>query len=391
MSAEEISEYNETILSAWGTDWNGGYYDIEAFPQQVEGDWLEERILFLDLRNTERYHKGEAITAEEWEQYYDNTNLDAIPEEKEVSYAVTNDNARALDLPTEDIFTGSDMNEEFNSIQETTLRLNEPVVILHESKDGEWVFAAANEFIGWVEKENCSFFATRQEWLDYQAQDNFVMVTKDCEEAAQTLYMGTKLFLAEGSSAEEDEYMVVLPGADEEGYITYEEIAISGSEAIRAGYLPFTRENIVTLAFQELGEPYGWGGIDGKRDCSSYVKDIYACFGFRLPRNSRLQQTMPEVAEDISACTEEEKLTSVGQAKAGDILGISGHIMLYLGEANGKHYVISMLSSYVPEDVTENYENSVESISKVKVNSLNVRRRNGNTWLQELNAIVDFE
>ena len=50
-----------------------------------------------------------------------------------------------------------------------------------------------------------------------------------------------------------------------------------------------------------------------------------------------------------------------------------------------------MLSSYIPEEVTENFGNSIEAVNKVFLNSLNVKRKSGNTWLQELNGVVHFE
>lgn len=393
MTPDEIQAQNELLLDTWGTDWTFGYYDVKAFPEKIDGEWLKERICYLDLRNTKLYYKGEAISNEQWDAYFSNCNLDAIPEETAASYAVINENTSALDLPTEDIFTNSNMNEDFNALQETTLKINEPVIVLQESLDTEWVFAIANEYIGWVRKEACSFFPSRQEWLEYQDRERFLMVTEDCSifGSDDLLLMGTKLYLTDaGADSTSSSYTILLPKSGTDGLIQYEELEISRSEAIHEGYLPFTRDAVLTLAFQELGDPYGWGGTDGKRDCSSYVKDIYACFGFQLPRNSRLQQTMPGLAVDLSALSESEKEACLENASAGDILGISGHIMLYLGEANGKHYVISMLSSYIPEDVTDDFEHSIVSVNQVTVNSLNVKRKNGNTWLQELTGIVSF-
>lgn len=81
MTIEEINRQNELLLSTWGTDWTGGYYDVKSFPEKIGREWLEERICYLDLNNTKLYYKGESISEEQWEQYYSNLNLDAISEE----------------------------------------------------------------------------------------------------------------------------------------------------------------------------------------------------------------------------------------------------------------------------------------------------------------------
>lgn len=393
MTSEEIQKQNNIMLSTWGTDWELGYYDITAFPEVIDANWLKDRICYLNLMNTKLYKDGELITQDMWNQYYINYNLESISEDVKVSYGVTNHYAPALDLPTNDIFTSDGLSNSHNALQETLLKINEPIVVLHTSTDNQWVFVVANEFIGWIKSEYCSYFSSRQEWIDYQKQQNYIIVTNDTAvtETNIKLSMGTKLYLETLPDETTSEYNVIMPQKDESGFITYGNDRILNTDAVNVGYLPFTRSNILKLAFQELGDSYGWGGIDGKRDCSSYLKDIYACFGFQLPRNSRLQQTMPNISTDISEYSEKDKMSYLDHMNAGDILGIRGHMMMYLGKANDKYYVISMLSSYVPESVTENFANSIESINTVFINSLNVNRANGNTWLQELCGTVKFE
>ena len=38
--------------------------------------------------------------------------------------------------------------------------------------------------------------------------------------------------------------------------------------------------------FKHMNSPYGWGGMNGEQDCSSFIRQIFACFGITLPRNS---------------------------------------------------------------------------------------------------------
>ena len=384
MNQDQITAVNQSMMDAWGTDWFSGYYDITKFPEKIEREWLVDRIDYLDLRHTKLFYKGEAVTEAQWDAYYEAMALEQIQEETTVSYGVIVHNTPMLDLPTEDILTDSSLNEASNALQQTMLKINEPVVVIHESTDGQWLYVAANEYMGWIPQEDCAYFADRAQWLEYQTQEDFIVVTADgiLYGMNEATLMGTKLYV------KEDQYAV--PGRDESGKFMCAYAELAEGEHFCMGYLPYSRGNVLRLAFQQLGEPYGWGGKDGKRDCSSYIKDIYACFGFQLPRNSRIQQSMPQ-AEDMTAMTEAEKADRMESAQPGDILGISGHVMLYLGRAGSQDYVISMLGSYVPETVTENFADHVETVNCVTVNTLDVKRKNGNTWLQELRAIVNLE
>lgn len=384
LTQDQIAAVNQSMMDAWGTDWVGGYYDITRFPETVEREWLVERMDYLDLRHTKLFYKGQAVSEAQWDAYYEVMAWGEIDAKTVVSYGVIVHNTPMLDLPTEDILTDSSLDETSNSLQQTMLKINEPVVVIHESSDGQWLYVAANEYMGWVKGTDCAYFADRAQWLGYQAQSDFIMVTRDVvlHGMKETTLMGTKLYI------QEDQYAV--PGRDQDGMLVNQYMPLSEGEDFSMGYLPYTRANMLRLAFQELGQPYGWGGKDGKRDCSSFIKDIYSCFGFQLPRNSRIQQSMPQ-ADDMTAMTEAEKTARMEDVQPGDILGISGHVMLYLGQAGGQHYVISMLGSYVPETVTENFADHVETVNCVMVNTLDVHRKNGNTWLQELRAIVKIQ
>lgn len=399
MSLEDIEKQNDTMMRQLGTDWEGGYYDINAFSETVEKEWLQNRICFPNVKNQNLYYKGSAITEAQWETYYEAYNLDSITDKVDVSYGVIVNNTPAFDFPTNEIFTDSSLDESENALQQTYLKMNEPVVVVWESADAKWYYVVANEYIGWIEAKDCAFFESRKEWSDFQTQEDFLIVTEDTtiEGMETSVLMSTKLYLADGENLNsvdgvtETDYIISLPNRDQNGKLKYTYLSVSKEEKVYEGYLPFTSENILTLAFQEMGDPYGWGGIDGKRDCSLYIKDIYNCFGFQMPRNSRIQMSIPKMGTDTSNMSVEEKEALLAKTNPGTVLGISGHVMMYLGEANGQHYVISMLGSYVPETVTEDFANHVVSANKVMVNTLDVRRKNGNTWLQEIIAVVEVK
>lgn len=395
LTLKEIEKHNALMMRWWGTDFKSGYHDINVFPESVDKEWLQDRIEYPNVKNLGLYCNGKKVTSSQWKENYKAFNYDKMPAKIDVKYGVLVHSTPGFDFPSAEIFTASNLDESENLIQQTYFRMNEPVVVVWESADKEWYYVVANEYVGWIEAKDCALFKNRTEWTEYQKQENFVVITEDSkiEGIEGTVYMSTKLYLADENEADDSldgDYIVRVPQRDKNGELSYSYASLSKGDGIHEGYLSYTTRNVLTLAFQELGDPYGWGGIDGKRDCSMYIKDIYNCFGFQLPRNSRIQMNIPEMRNKIGEMTVEEKEELISKTTPGSILGFNGHVMLYLGEDNGQHYVISMLGSYVPEDVTENFKEHVISALRVNVNTLDVKRKNGNTWMKELVSLVEI-
>ena len=111
------------------------------------------------------------------------------------------------------------------------------------------------------------------------------------------------------------------------------------------GFVACTQRNLLTLAFSMLGEGYAWGGsrlgIFG-RDCSRFVKDLYAVTGVVLPRNSGQQGHVctPSAEFPADMADSERKALLVEHGSPGDLLVLPGHVMVYLGPVEGEPYVI---------------------------------------------------
>ena len=88
-------------------------------------------------------------------------------------------------------------------------------------------------------------------------------------------------------------YTVWIPVRDDNGMYARKKALISFHHGISEGFLPVSTENIVKQAYTKLGDTYGWGGMLSSVDCSSYVRDVYKCFGLELPRNTTWQAAMP--------------------------------------------------------------------------------------------------
>ena len=77
-------------------------------------------------------------------------------------------------------------------------------------------------------------------------------------------------------------------------------------------------------------------------DCSSYVRDVFGAYGFVLPRNSTSQSKIGVMLGAFDKDTPvDDKYEVLKDAPPGiTILRLPGHVMIYLGEVDGKHYVI---------------------------------------------------
>ena len=70
----------------------------------------------------------------------------------------------------------------------------------------------------------------------------------------------------------------------------------------------------------------------------------------------------------------------IDELPLGAALCFSGHEMMYLGKENGKYYVISTVSSIMSPDTGKRLRTR-----DVMINTLDVKRANGQSWLQALN------
>jgi len=66
----------------------------------------------------------------------------------------------------------------------------------------------------------------------------------------------------------------------------------------------------------------------------------------------------------------------------GALLNFPGHQMMYLGHVNGNYYVVSTVSSLMSP-----YSGNRQRTRDVQINTLNIKRANGRTWMQSLNKV----
>ena len=132
-----------------------------------------------------------------------------------------------------------------------------------------------------------------------------------------------------------------------------------------------------------LGDAYGWGGMLGSEDCSGYVRNVYRCFGLELARNTTWQSAMPVKKYDMTDFTIKKKEAVLDELPLGSILFFPGHEMLYLGKVDGRYYVIDSVSSIMKPGT-----NQVQRVRSVIINPLDIKRRNGELWIESMNTAI---
>lgn len=218
------------------------------------------------------------------------------------------------------------------------LHPGELVRVLRDGGDG-WLYVHVGYAVGWVAQDvltpGLGHGAARAFRDD---GERIVALSRVSLPAGPTLRMGTSLPMVTA-----DPLTVLAPTAD-----GLRPIVVSGLAGLHRGFLPLTRRRAFELALSQLGQPYGWGGREGHRDCSRLTMDVFAAFGVRLSRHSSFQSRSGHHVVSLNGKTVEEKLAAIRAAgKRGLVLlYMSGHIMLYLGEDGGRPMAVSALSEF---------------------------------------------
>lgn len=357
-----------------------------------------------------------------------------IPDAVIPQYAICVERSVAKTLPSDE-FVSDDPDEIFfNDLISAEVMPFAGVVVLSESKDGEWNYVLAGTFLGWVKKDTLAVCKDKDQWLSISRPEEFLVVTgseivmdetaEPTHSSGMILPMGTKVKLAddmrsdhesssedayvEGNSTIEDgtgeqtsdkssieivngrstigSYVVEVPYRDDDGFVQMEKTLIPVSKDVHVGFMTMTSESVIRQAFKFLGRVYGYGGSLSSNDCSGFIRQVYSCYGFDLPRNATAIAQRSDLGSiECSVMTPDKKKSIIAEMTPGLPLYMEGHIMMYLGTEEGEPYVISSCATCIePEHDTEDI---VEAYC-VFVSGLDLVRASGETWLESINYIL---
>ncbi|MCX7981678.1 MAG: SH3 domain-containing protein [Syntrophales bacterium] len=217
------------------------------------------------------------------------------------------------------------------SLQASSVSRGTPLLISHQSLDEKWYYVETAFVCGWARKKH--IVPVSLDFVETWRKYPLVVVVRDGNR-----YSVGELYPAIRERAEGWDILIPRGGIRKEARM--EEAFISHRQAVRFP-LSVTYRHLAQIANNLTEQPYGWGGINGFRDCSSLLRDFLSPFGIWLPRHSADQALEGGVFVDLSKMTREEKRNRIITHGIPylTLLWMKGHIMLYIGTKDGEPFV----------------------------------------------------
>ena len=271
-----------------------------------------------------------------------NAALDNYPNARYPAITICNTNLRLL--PTHKPHFSSPGGDSdgwpFDNLQRSAVASNTPIFVCHLSADKAWALVETSFTFGWMPVAD--FARVNDEFIKKWELGRYAVITRD---QTTILYkngqFGLKsslgyIFPLVGETPDKMEILIAAMSsyndyaAIKKGYVSRDAAVV---KPLRLNSL-----NVINIANELIGEPYGWGGLYGNRDCSSTTRDFFAVFGIWLPRHSEDQVKEAGQYVDLNGITSEQKEKIIIEKGIPylTLLWRKGHVMLYIGAQNGQ-------------------------------------------------------
>ncbi len=226
----------------------------------------------------------------------------------------------------------------FDYLQHTALPPGTPVLVTHASRDGSWLLAESALTFGWLPATDVAY--VDEAAMAAMATTKLAAVVRDqtaLPEVGITVDVGTVFALAGPPDA--SGLTVLVPVRAASGAAELRRVRLPAGAAVPMP-MPMTPRNVAAVGNQFMGKIYGWGGIDGKRDCSALTHDLYVPFGIYLPRNSASQASYGGSIPLGDLPNDQKEAAIVGQGVPfATLVWMQGHILVYVGQYKGRPVV----------------------------------------------------
>jgi cell wall-associated NlpC family hydrolase len=337
-------------------------HDIEAIPGTLTASDVHTWVDRMSERPDDPLYdeQGKSLAAVAIDAIVANANVAAIPATQAARFGMVVRRSNLRTFPTRTrVFDEPDDGTDIDRFQEDALFAGTPVAIVHESRDGEWLFVVSPRYAAWISRADVAQ-GTRAEVLSYTHKEPYVVVTGASAHTVFTperpevsdlqLEMGQRVPVLSDWPAEKPvngqhpytAHVIELPMRAADGSLHFTPALLQRNADVATDYLPLTRANLVHQSFKFLGERYGWGHSYNARDCSGFVSEVYRSFGVQLPRNTRDQGVSPALSRIAFTADDdhEKRLAVLRELQVGDLVYIPGHVMMVIGQDGGGPYVI---------------------------------------------------
>lgn len=312
-------DYKKHFFSAWNLDEND--FDEREIFWAFEG-YLKKQYYFFNKQIIPKEFFKKAIL---------NANTKAFLSLKQK--AIITQNTPLRNLPTSTAILSKPFKHgegiPFDYSLDNVLNVASPVLISHYTQDKRYAFVKSEAGWGFVKASHLRILSNLQ--------------AKNYEKASFiTPLFERMLVYDENDFVFEARIGAIYPYNELKNGLYYTNIAGLKFQIPQSKAAPFplelNDERLKSQMKELINRPYGWGGYDDERDCSSLIRDIYAPFGLYLPRNSKAQSMALE-RFDISTLNNTQKAELIkNYAKPYEtLLYLKGHIMLYVGHLNGEN------------------------------------------------------
>ena len=279
------------------------------------------------------------VTAPALDAIVENARLGTYPSQSVRAIAVRNSSLRALPSsdPVFHDFRRAGEGYPFDYNQNSAVSAGTPLFLTHISADGRFVAVEAPFTCGWIDSRDIAY--ADDEFIVAFRSEGLAAILRDRIQIAHDgtgfLFEGRVGMLLPMEPDTKTGIRLLAPVADERRRARVVRVAAGEGNAAPVP-LVFSGKQVATVINQIIGQPYGWGGLGGYRDCSSTILDVFLPFGLPLLRDSH-QQVGAGRNVSIEQLGPDEKLARItaGAAPFRTILNLPGHVMLYLGTFEG--------------------------------------------------------
>ena len=312
------------------------YTDTNKYLFEISRYELSKLITFDKLAYKGSYYGDRRMTKEDFENIKDNRNVSGIPSiiVPQVGFTLRSLNMKLYPTNTT-IHRG---NDKFDANQYTRISAFAPVFILHISKDREFYYVMTEFMRGWIPAADVKIYS--QVAFSGIQQMPFIRVVQDNVTIGNVKYgIGDKVPML----SEDDKSIVVL--TPDGSYA-----AVEKNNSFVSGNAVYNENLMKSMAESQLNNPYDWGGKEGYRDCSAYVRDLWRVFGADIPRSSGLQKLVGKKLLDKPK-SEEEFYAVLRNAKPyRTLLFFKGHVIMYGGMENGDYVIYHAVNSLLNDN-----------------------------------------